>query len=87
MYFKKNWGSMAAKEPPLGRVDIFQTSPNEIENLLGRKLPWEAGNFQVFWAETSFDVDTGKRADLWEQEGYPIHAVGLSLPNYCIADS
>ncbi len=28
MYFKKNWGSMAAKEPPLGRVDIFQTSPN-----------------------------------------------------------
>lgn len=60
---------------------------NEIENLLGRKLSWEAGNFQAFWVETSFDVDTGKRADLWEQEGYPIHAVGLSLPNYCIADS
>lgn len=60
---------------------------DDIENMLGRKLPWEAGNFQTFWVETSFDVDTGKRTDLWEQEGYPIHAVGLSLPTDCIADS
>ena len=29
MYFKKNWGSMAEKRPPLGRIDIFQTSPNQ----------------------------------------------------------
>ena len=29
MYFKKNWGSMAEKGPPLGRIDIFQTSPNQ----------------------------------------------------------
>ena len=28
MYFKKNWGSMAEKGPPLGRIDMFQTSPN-----------------------------------------------------------
>ena len=28
MYFKKNWGSMAEKGPPLGRIDIFQTSPS-----------------------------------------------------------
>ena len=27
MYFKKNWGSMAEKRLPLGRIDIFQTSP------------------------------------------------------------
>ena len=27
MYFKKNWGGMAEKDPPLGRIDIFQTSP------------------------------------------------------------
>ncbi len=26
MYFKKNWGSMAEKEPVLGRIGIFQTS-------------------------------------------------------------
>ncbi len=28
MYFKKSWGSMVEKEPPLGRIDMFQTSPN-----------------------------------------------------------
>lgn len=33
MYFKKNWGSMAEKEPPLGRIDIFQTSPNNLKEL------------------------------------------------------
>jgi hypothetical protein len=27
MYFKKNWGGMAEKDPPFGRIDIFQTSP------------------------------------------------------------
>ena len=24
MYFKKNWGGMAEKRPPLGRIDIFK---------------------------------------------------------------
>ncbi len=28
MYFKKNWGSMAEKRPPFGRIGMFQTSPN-----------------------------------------------------------
>ena len=28
MYCKKNWGSMAEKDPPLGRIDMFQTSPS-----------------------------------------------------------
>ncbi len=27
MYFKENWRSVAEKEPPFGRIDIFQTSP------------------------------------------------------------
>ena len=27
MYFKKNWGSVVEKGPPLGHIDIFQTSP------------------------------------------------------------
>ena len=27
MYFKENWQSMAEKEPALGHVGIFQTSP------------------------------------------------------------
>ena len=27
MYFKENWRSVAEKEPPLGRISIFQTSP------------------------------------------------------------
>ena len=31
MYFKKNWGSMVEKEPPLGRIDMFQTSPKKTE--------------------------------------------------------
>ena len=29
----------------------------------------------------------GKRSALWELEGYPTHAVELSLPDCCIADS
>jgi hypothetical protein len=28
MYFKKNWGGMAEKRPPFGRIDMFQTSPS-----------------------------------------------------------
>jgi hypothetical protein len=28
MDFKKNWGSMAAKGPLFGHIDIFQTSPS-----------------------------------------------------------
>ncbi len=59
----------------------------ETEDLLDMELPWEAYKFQTFWRETSFDVDAGKRSDLWEQEGYPIHAIELSLPDHCIADS
>ena len=31
MYFDENWQSMAEKEPALGHVDMFQTSPNESE--------------------------------------------------------
>ena len=27
MYRKKNWGSMAEKDLPLGPIDMFQTSP------------------------------------------------------------
>ena len=30
MYFEENWQSMAEKEPPIGRVDNFQTSPNSV---------------------------------------------------------
>ena len=59
----------------------------DVEKILGQELPWEAYKFQTFWRETAFDIETGKRADLWEQEGYPIHAVELDLPDYCIADS
>ncbi len=29
MYFKENWQSMAEKEPALGHVDMFQTSPKQ----------------------------------------------------------
>lgn len=60
---------------------------DEIESMTGKKLPWEAKNYRAFWRETSFDLDAGKRSELWEQEGFPIHAVELALPNYCIADS
>ena len=31
MSFKKNWGSMAEKDPPFGRFDIFQTSPKSFK--------------------------------------------------------
>ena len=31
MHFKKNWQSMAEKEPAIGHVDMFQTSLNESE--------------------------------------------------------
>lgn len=60
---------------------------DDIESVTGKKLPWEAQNYRSFWCETSFDLDAGKRSELWEKEGFPIHAVELALPNYCIADS
>lgn len=34
IYFRENRQSMAAKGPPLGRVDIFQTDPNPVELFL-----------------------------------------------------
>ena len=38
MYCWKNWQSMAEKEPPLGRVDNFQTGPNTNFSLSGNCL-------------------------------------------------
>ena len=40
MYFKKNRGSMAEKDPPLGRIDMFQTSSNK------NPLRWMYANVQ-----------------------------------------
>ena len=33
MYFKKNWGSMAKKDPPLGKLTFFKQAL--IENIWG----------------------------------------------------
>ena len=33
MYFKENWQSMAEKEPALGHVTMFQTSPNLVYHI------------------------------------------------------
>ena len=85
---------MSVEEPPYAALtEFFQfcerrsftISFSEIETILGAKLPWEASKYQIFWRETS--VDMGKRSALWELEGYPTHAVELSLPDCCIADS
>lgn len=44
---------------------------------------WEAGMYKSFW----FDTEPGMTSPMWQEEGYPIHAVNPSNRDYCIYDS
>ena len=50
MYSKENWKSMAEKEPPFGRVNIFQTSPTV-----------ETAKFDLFLVTITLDIKHGNK--------------------------
>lgn len=94
-YITDTAGDEPEESPYEGLTEYFQSCErrsltlrfSELEELLGRTLPWEAHKFRTFWYETTSDLEHGRRSELWEQEDYPVHAMELSLPDACIADS
>ena len=67
MYCKKNWGGMAEKGPPLGRIDMFQTSPNVRQATRLKK--------RIYTFSTALPVFSRKRTDEKETPG-----MGASFP-------
>ena len=55
----------------------------EIENILGDDLDWEAYFYEAFW----LDELPGNGSPLWQEEGFPFHAIIPSPRLYCISDS
>ena len=60
MYCKKNWGSMAEKDPPLGRIDMFQTSPRRCLKI--RALVYADSLRPLFLCLSTLDHKEGKGA-------------------------
>lgn len=56
---------------------------DEIERILGDKLPWEAFCFSAFW----YDDTPEHSAPMWQSEGFPFHTFQLSEQEYNIAAS
>ncbi len=56
---------------------------DEIERILGDRLPWEAFCFEAFWYDDTVD----HAAPMWQSEGFPFHTFQLSEQEYNIATS
>ena len=79
------------KSPYFELADFFRLSSKspisltfgQIEKILGEPLPWEAGLYEAFW----LDPEPGVTSPMWQEEGYPLHAVTPSNRDYCICES
>ena len=55
----------------------------QIETILGDPLEWEASLYESFW----YDDQPGTNSEMWQEEGYPVHAVVPSKRDHCICES
>lgn len=55
----------------------------QIEEILGDPLDWEAYFYTAFW----YDEFPGYTSPLWNQEGYPFHMFIPTTMDYCISEA
>lgn len=55
----------------------------QIEEILGDSLDWEAYFYTAFW----YDEFPGCTSPLWHQEGYPFHMFIPTTMDYCISEA
>jgi len=61
----------------------FTLTFQEIEAILGDKLPPEAYLYDAFW----FEFEPEIQLPMWEEEEYPAHIIAAEEPDYCISDA
>lgn len=67
----------------LSKHSVVHMGFEEIEHILGARLPWEAYCFEAFWYDDALE----QPSTMWRDEGFPFGTFQLSQPNYKIAHS
>lgn len=67
----------------LSKHPVIHMGFEEIEHILGARLPWEAYCFEAFWYDDALDQSSA----MWRDEGFPFGTFQLSQPNYSISHS
>lgn len=62
----------------LSKRSVVHLEFQEIEEILGEKLPWEAYCFEAFWYASD------ESNSMWRDEGFPFHTLQLSERKYDI---
>lgn len=81
----------SSESPYLELTEYFRQSKQstitlhfqEIENILGDALPWEAYCYDAFW----YGDTTEQISPMWKEENFPFQTFLFSEPNYSIAAS
>ena len=81
----------AEESPYVELTEFFRTNKNsvihlrfqEIERILGDRLPWEAYCFEAFWYDDTPELSSS----LWKKEDYPFHTIRFTAPEYNIIHS
>lgn len=64
----------------LNKRTVVHLKFQEIEHILGEKLPWEAYCFEAFWYEGALN----ESSTMWRDEGFPFHTFQFSERKYDI---
>ena len=67
----------------VSRQPVIQLRFQEIERILGDRLPWEAYCFEAFW----YDDTLERSSPMWRSEGFPFHTFQMSEQSYSITSS